>query len=120
MSMFDFFDGDDTIQVRANTRPIWTIGDLDDSKNDGQILKWVNAEVDFLRQENRDRVDEIRKHYQLYKGLSLERLARSDERDRRFRPSQLHRFCLKAVLFDQNPSPQVMMGALYLVLGSIQ
>ena len=82
MSSFDFFDRDDEIQVHANARPIWTIGDLDDNENETQVLKWLNAEIDFLRQENRDRTDEVRKHYQLYKGLSLERIARSDERDR--------------------------------------
>lgn len=100
MSLFDFYDQDDAAQVQANARPIWTIGDLDNPDNEKNLLKWLNSEVDFLRQENRDRVDEIKKHYQLYKGLSLERLARSDDRERLVDRNRIQRKVVINNLYD--------------------
>lgn len=100
MSLFDFFDNQDPAQVNANTRPIWTIGNLDKDENEKALLKWLNSEVDFLRQENMDRVDEIKKHYQLYKGLSLERIARSDERDRLIDRNRIQRKVVINHLYD--------------------
>lgn len=77
MNTFDDFDS--TEINAANADPIWTIPLEDDDR----LLKWLNAELQFLQRENEDRLREIKHNLARYKGIQYQTLdTRSGNRDR--------------------------------------
>lgn len=69
MSSFGF---DDFIQQDAAThrdpRPFWAVSNSDDK----ELLKWLNGEIQFLKDESRERIDQIKKSIANYKGIQYE------------------------------------------------
>jgi len=65
---FDEFEEQETVNV--NNRPLWTIK-LDDPKNEENILKWMNAEIAFLKQDGFDRIETMRRHLSIYKNQNF-------------------------------------------------
>ena len=63
---------DELIQADAEThrdpKPFWAVANSDDKV----LLKWLNGEIAFLRDEGRDRIDQIRKAIANYKGIQYE------------------------------------------------
>lgn len=51
-----------------NKKAIWEVGF--DKEDD--LLKWLIAEVDYLKQRNKERIDEVRKQIALYKGVQYQ------------------------------------------------
>lgn len=84
MSNVDLFeDVDSTENNAANERPIWA-HNLDDTDpaSVNKVHKWLLAEMDFLKQENRERFAEIQKLCARYKGIQYQSQdARNKERD---------------------------------------
>jgi hypothetical protein len=71
--MSDFFDDVENESANSNRpeKPIWALN-LDDSENEDAILKWLLAEQEYLKQENRDRFQAIQKNLALYKGIQYQ------------------------------------------------
>lgn len=62
--------------------PIYSI-DLDDPKNEKDILRWLQSELGYLEQENEPRIRVMRRNLALYKGIQYQELeSRIDARDR--------------------------------------
>lgn len=63
---------DELIEKDAEThrdpRPFWAISESDDK----ELLKWLNGEIDFLRDDSDERVDQIKKAIANYKGIQYE------------------------------------------------
>jgi hypothetical protein len=96
--MWDFLDTDENAQF--NAKPLWTI-DLDKEENEELILKWCVTELEKLRQENRKRLDEIHRHYKLYKGVSQDRMHRRNaDRDDEYERVQVQRKVVINHLYD--------------------
>lgn len=80
-----FFDnvGDGMDQGYQHPKtPLYSI-DLDDPRNDKDILGWLNAELGYLEQENEPRIRVMRRNLALYKGVQYQELeSRIDARDR--------------------------------------
>lgn len=78
LTSFDQLE-DSGLQATRNKKAIWEIGF--DKEDD--LLKWLVAEVDYLETKNRDRIDEIRKHIALYKGIHYQsQEGKTSNRDR--------------------------------------
>ena len=77
MSLWDSVEDQ---QINMNDKPIWTIG-LNDPKQKDDVRKWLMTELKKLRHEDRQRTEEIQRHYKLYKGVSTERLHRDSDRE---------------------------------------
>lgn len=78
-----FFDelGSNT-SYQQNTKPLYSF-DLNDEKNEKDILNWLKQERDYLESEARDRVRNVRKNLALYKGLQYQDTeVRTDARTR--------------------------------------
>ena len=57
--------------------------DLDDPRNDKDVLSWLQSELGFLEQENQARIRVMRRNLALYKGVQYQELeSRIDARDR--------------------------------------
>ena len=81
-------------------RPIWSI-DLDDPKNEKEILNWLTAELDYLSHENEPRIRIQRRNLALYKGIQYqESEARAENRDRAADRSTFLRKIVANHLFD--------------------
>ena len=77
---FDELGSNESYQ--ANTKPIYSF-DLDDEKNEKDILEWLKAERDYIESESRDRVRNARKNLSLYKGIQYQDTeVRTDARTR--------------------------------------
>ena len=96
MAIFSFDDLDGGIEFQANSKPIWTV----DQNNDKELLKWLNAEVQWLEQENRDRIHEIKKHIALYKGISFDQIGRDFHRDQAIDRSRIQKKLVVNHLYD--------------------
>lgn len=82
------------------TKPLWTF-DLDDPKQEKDILKWLTAELDFLEHENEPRIRIQRRNLALYKGIQYqESEARAENRDRAADRSTFLRKIVANHLFD--------------------
>jgi len=100
MSIWSFNDVEQSSQ--ANAKPIWALN-LDDNSETGQkeILKWLVTEIERLRQDNRNRINEIQRHYKLYKGVSNDRLHRRNaDRDDEYERVQVQRKVVVNHLYD--------------------
>ena len=83
MDQIYFFDqlNDDQTYSRQ-TKPIYSF-DLDDPKNEKDILSWLKAELHYLEEENQDAIKNMRRNLALYKGVQYQELeSRIDARDR--------------------------------------
>lgn len=67
LTSFDQLDGNNA-GANRNKKAIWEVGFTDED----ELLKWLISEVDYLKTRNKDRVDEIRKHIALYKGIQYQ------------------------------------------------
>lgn len=67
-------DGPDS---QRNSKPIWTL-DLDNESKRKELQEWLNAEVDYLLEENSARFELIRRHLALYKGIQYWSQGRAD------------------------------------------
>ena len=69
MAQFGF---DDLMQADAemhrDPRPFWAVVNEDDKV----LLKWLNGEVNFLKEDATDRIDQVRKGIANYKGIQYE------------------------------------------------
>jgi len=102
MSIWDSLDI--TADAQFNQKPIWTIK-LDDPDNEKNILKWLLTEIGKLRQENRNRQNEIYRHYKLYKGVSHDRMHRRNaDRDDEYERVQVQRKVVINHLYDLTES----------------
>lgn len=61
------YTGMETAESRSG-KPIWTLP-LDDPKAEPEILRWLNAEYDYLLQKNANRIAKQNENLSLYKGL---------------------------------------------------
>ena len=100
MGIWDFNDVEETSQF--NKHPIWTLDVTDESDaSQKQILKWLVTELTRLRQDHRSRLNEIQRHYKLYKGVSNDRLHRRNaDRDDEYERVQVQRKVVINHLFD--------------------
>lgn len=96
MSMWDSLDDN---QIEMNDKPIWTL-DLNSSKNESDIKKWLMTELNSLRHEDLQRVEEIQRHYKIFKGVSTERLHRSENRENESDRSAIQRKIVINHLYD--------------------
>lgn len=95
---FDDLNADKVYNQPA--RPIYAI-DLDDERNEKEILKWLTAELDFLEHENEPRIRIQRRNLALYKGIQYqESEARAENRDRAADRSTFLRKIVANHLFD--------------------
>jgi len=80
-----FFDGAlDTLDKSFSQPkyPLYSL-DLDDPRNDQDVLRWLSSELGFLEQENEPRIRVMRRNLALYKGIQYQELeTRLDARDR--------------------------------------
>lgn len=65
---FDEMDEDSKASPLANRAPIWSL-DLEDKQKTGDVLKWLNAEVEFLKDENKPRFAQIERNIALWRGI---------------------------------------------------
>lgn len=73
---------DSETQYNRPSGPIWQY-DLDDSRNDKDILAWLRSERDYLGSEDEIVIRNMRKNLALYKGVQYQDMeARIDARDR--------------------------------------
>lgn len=88
MSSFDQFDSDGH-DGKKSEKPIWTL-DLNNKGNEDKVLDWLNAEFNYLKEENKERLSEIKKNIAIFKGIQYNsQEARSSNRDREeTRPNQ--------------------------------
>ena len=100
MSIWDFNDVEQSSQ--ANAKPIWTLNLEDESETgEKEVLKWLVTEIERLRQDNRNRINEIQRHYKLYKGVSNDRLHRRNaDRDDEYERVQIQRKVVINHLYD--------------------
>jgi len=70
MAEVSFDELEQVEEVSKNDRPLWTIK-LDDPKNEDNILKWLNGEIDFLKLDSLDRLQEMRRHLAMYKNVNF-------------------------------------------------
>lgn len=62
--------------------PLYSLN-LDDPRNDQDVLRWLSSELGFLEQENEPRIRVMRRNLALYKGIQYQELeTRLDARDR--------------------------------------
>jgi len=80
-----FFDGAlDTLDKSFSQPkyPLYSL-DLDDPRNNEEVLRWLSSELGFLEQENESRIRVMRRNLALYKGIQYQELeTRLDARDR--------------------------------------
>jgi hypothetical protein len=80
-----FFDnvGDGMDQGYQHPKqPLYSI-DLDDERNEKDVLGWLKSELGYLEQENEPRIRVMRRNLALYKGVQYQELeSRVDARDR--------------------------------------
>jgi len=80
-----FFDGAlDTLDKSFSQPkyPLYSLN-LDDPRNDQDVLRWLSSELGFLEQENEPRIRVMRRNLALYKGIQYQELeTRLDARDR--------------------------------------
>lgn len=80
-----FFDGAIDSLDQSFQQPKYQIYslDLDDSRNEKEILEWLSAELGFLEDENEARIRVMRRNLALFKGIQYQELeTRLDARDR--------------------------------------
>jgi len=100
MDQFYSFDDMDSQQYNKPARPLYEL-DLDDPKNDENILEWLKGERDYLAEDARDRVRVMRRNLALYKGIQYQELeTRIDARDRAADRSQFLRKIVANHLYD--------------------
>jgi hypothetical protein len=81
-------------------RPLFSI-DLDDPRNEKEILNWLKTELAFLEHENEPRIRVQRRNLALYKGIQYqESEARAENRDRAADRSTFLRKIVANHLFD--------------------
>lgn len=79
ITWFDDIDGGNS--ASAPRDPIWAM-DLDDEGNEKEVLRWLNAEVQFLITRSEERIRKQRRNLALYKGIQYEtQELRQDRRD---------------------------------------
>ena len=81
MANVDFFDqiSDGSNYYLRPDKPIWALG-LDKGDNDKEIHNWLMAEMDYLTNINRERMQRIMRNRALYKGLVYNDQTRREER----------------------------------------
>lgn len=100
MDQFYSFEDLDEQNYTRPVKPIYEL-DLDDPKNEQNILQWLNGEKDYLQEDARDRVRVMRRNLALYKGIQYQELeTRIDARDRAADRSQFMRKIVANHLFD--------------------
>ena len=62
---------DSETQYNRPSGPIWQY-DLDDSRNDKDILAWLRSERDYLGSEDEIVIRNMRKNLALYKGVQYQ------------------------------------------------
>lgn len=77
---FDFDSFDDTSDIARPKKAFWAI-DLDDKDNEKEILSWLNGELNYLKEESRERLRKIKRNLALYRGIQYE--AQDVRQDRR-------------------------------------
>lgn len=78
----DFFDDiSEGGSSNANERPIWSI-DLDDPSNEKKIHNWLIAEMNHLKELNRDRFQTITRDLARYKGMQYQAQETREGRER--------------------------------------
>lgn len=86
-------------QLAMNDKPIWTLN-IGSKAAEDDVLKWLVNELKKLRQEDRPRVEEIQRHYKLYKGISTERIHRDSDRDTELDRTSIQRKIVINHLYD--------------------
>jgi len=101
MSDFDtLMHFDDGAAVARPSKALWSI-DLDDPKNDDNVLTWLNGEIGFLIDAGSERGSLIRRNIQLYRGIQYDNQdVRRDLRDRTVDRSRTIRKIVVNHLFD--------------------
>ena len=100
MSTYSFDDLNSDRIYNQPAKPIWNL-DLDDPKNEKDILKWLIAEYQYLEHENEQRIRIQRRNLALYKGIQYqESEARAENRDRAADRSTFLRKIVANHLFD--------------------
>lgn len=98
-----FFDGAlDTLDKSFShpKYPLYSL-DLDDSKNEPDVLRWLSSELGFLEQENESRIRVMRRNLALYKGIQYQETeTRLDARDRGTDRAQVVRKIVINMLYD--------------------
>jgi hypothetical protein len=75
--------------------------DLDDDRNDKDVLLWLKAERDYLQNDSLDRIQVMRRNLALYKGIQYQEMeTRIDARDRASDRTQFVRKVVANHLFD--------------------
>lgn len=87
MSLWDTVDDQ---QIDINDKPIWTLP-LKSAAASDDVRRWLMTELKKLRHEDRQRTEEIQRHYKLYKGVSTERLHRDSNRETEIERSSIQR-----------------------------
>jgi hypothetical protein len=76
------FDDLDNLTYVMPSKSIYAY-DLDDEKNDKDVLEWLKGERDYLNGESQSRIQTMRRNLALYKGVQYQEMeARIDARDR--------------------------------------
>jgi hypothetical protein len=76
------FDSLDAIDSKRAETPLWAL-DLDDEKNERQILEWLNSELKYLEKENEERIRACKHNLARYKGIQYQTMdTRIGNRDR--------------------------------------
>jgi len=73
--MYSFDELEGITSGASNSKPIWKI----DINNDRELLSWLNNEVSYLLDDSQERIDEIRYHFDLYKGYVWDRSKKAAE-----------------------------------------
>lgn len=74
-----FQDVDETQYYNRPDKPIWALG-IEDRANDGDIHKWLEAELAFLKEENRERFTRIMRNHALFRGIMYQQQETREER----------------------------------------
>lgn len=84
MSSSDYFfeDLENEAATQRPDAPIWT-HDLEDDANEKNVIKWLTGELNWLKSENKERLQRIQKNLARYKGIQYQsQEARADLRER--------------------------------------
>ena len=98
-----FFDGAIDSLDQSFQQPKYQIYslDLDDPRNEKEILDWLTSELGFLEQENEPRIRVMRRNLALFKGIQYQELeTRLDARDRGTDRAQVVRKIVANHLYD--------------------
>lgn len=82
-----------------NVKPLWKV--IEENPGNKEVIhKWLITEWDYLRDTNKDRIQEQNKNFEIYKGSYSEKVIKSSDREINFEKRQLQRKIVVNHIYD--------------------